>query len=174
MPSPSRAHVLPGGEQFSGKEKPCADSRVMQRSVTDVRQIGIVSDVCDAYATVTVSRASACEGCHANKDGGCHACVSFAKRETVTKAENSLGAHPGQRVILETESRTVIFYAAAVFLFPLILAVIAYFAASFIPHPAAPYIGAAAGFILAFVLVCLTLNRSASKRLDVKIIRILE
>lgn len=138
-----------------------------------MRQIGVVCEVNEAYAVVEVSRKSACEGCHANADGNCGACVSFGDKKTVSKAENRVGAKVGDRVMLETESKTVLLYAAAVFLFPIILGLVGYFVGGLLAPAAAPYVGALAGFILAFVIVWLTLNRSASKRCDVKIVRIL-
>ena len=136
-----------------------------------MQQIGIVKEVYDDFAVVEVSRKSACEGCHANAEGGCSACVSFGERSMVCRAENSVGAVVGERVMVETRSKTVLLYAAAVFLFPLILGIIGYFAASGLPFAAAPYICAVVCFVLAFLLVIFTLNRRAAKRLDVKIIR---
>ncbi len=139
-----------------------------------MQQIGIVREVFDDYALVEVSRKSACEGCHANVDGGCSACVSFGNKAAVSRADNSLGARVGERVIIETASKTVLLYAAAVFLFPLILGVIGYFAGGLLSFTAASYLGALIGFMAAFIIVWATLNRTAKKRLDVKIIRILE
>lgn len=138
-----------------------------------MRRIGVVSEVYETHAVVKVSRKSACEGCHANAEGACGACVAFGDREVTSKAENSIGAKVGDRVLLETESKTVVLYAAAVFLFPIILGIIGYFVGGLLAHTAAPYIGVLAGFVLAFVTVWLTLNRVASRRLDVKIVRIL-
>ncbi len=138
-----------------------------------MQQIGLVKEVNEDFAIVEVSRKSSCEGCHSNAGGNCSACISFVKGTMLCKAENYLGAKVGDRVLVETSSGTVMFYAAAVFLFPLILAVIGYFAALPIPHAAAPYVGALLGFALAFFAVSLTLNRTASKRLDVRIIRVL-
>lgn len=138
-----------------------------------MRQTGIVKEVHEGYALVAVSRKSACEGCHANVDGNCSACVTFGDKETSAKAENSIGAAVGDRVIVETESRTVILYAAAVFLFPILLAVVGFLVGTLFVLDAAPYIGALIGFALAFFIVWLTLDRTAKKRLDVKIVRIL-
>ncbi len=136
-----------------------------------MQQIGIVKEIREDFAVVEVSRKSACEGCHANADGNCSACVSFGDRAVVCRAENSVGAKAGDRVMVETRSETVLLYAASVFLFPLILGIIGYVAASLLPFAAAPYISAVLGFALAFVLVIFTLNRRASRRLDVKIIK---
>lgn len=138
-----------------------------------MQQIGIVREVFDDYALVEVSRKSACENCHANVDGGCSACVAFGNKAAVSKADNSIGAKVGERVIIETASKTVLLYAAAVFLFPLLLGVVGYFIGGLFSFAAAPYLGALVGFAAAFIIVWATLNRTAKKRLDVKIVRIL-
>ncbi len=138
-----------------------------------MQQIGIVREIFDSYALVEVSRKSACENCHANIDGGCSACISFCEKAAVSKAENSIGAKTGDRVIMETASSTVLLYAAAVFLFPLILGVAGFFIGKLFQFTVAPYLGALAGFVAAFLIVFFTLNCSAEKRLDVKIVRIL-
>ena len=138
-----------------------------------MKKIGLVKEVNADHAIVSVSRKSACEGCHANVDGSCSACITFSNKEAVCKAENSIGASVGDRVEVETSSATIILYAAAVFIFPIVLAIIGYFLFSLMKFEAAPYIGALAGFVIAFAVVWLTLSKTAEKRLDVKITRIL-
>ncbi len=138
-----------------------------------MRQIGIVKDVSPEYATVLVSRKSACEGCHANADGNCSACISLGKKELVTKADNMLGAAVGDRVLVETESGRVLTYAAAVFLLPIILSIISYILGGLAEYTFMPYVGAVVGFLVTFLASSVILNRAASKRLDVKIIEIL-
>ncbi len=138
-----------------------------------MRQIGIVREVLPTHAIVEVSRESACEGCHAKAEGSCSACISFGSGKKVTaRAENSIGAKVGDRVTVETEANIVILYAAAVFLFPLICGIIGYFIGSIFAESAA-YAGALTCFVLAFVIVYFTLNKTASKRLDVRITQIL-
>lgn len=137
-----------------------------------MEKTGIVKEVHDGYAIVSVSRKSACEGCHANADGGCAACVVFGSKEAVTRAENSIGASVGDRVTVETASKTVLFYAAAVFLFPVVAALIGYFIWNCFDADTSIF-GALIGFALSFVTVALTLGKSAEKRFDVKITRIL-
>ena len=139
-----------------------------------MRQIGIVKEVLSDCATVMVSRRSACEGCHANADGNCSACISLGKKELVSKAENSLGAAVGDRVVVETESGRVLTYAAAVFLLPTLLGIVGYLLGGLAEYMFMPYVGAIAGFIVTFLVSCVILNRAASKRLDVKIIEILK
>jgi len=138
-----------------------------------MKKIGLVTEVNNDHAVVSVSRKSACEGCHANVDGNCSACITFSNKEAVCKADNSIGACVGDRVEIETESKTLLFYAAAVFLFPVILAIIGYFLLSLTNSEPLSYLGALGGFVIAFFIVWLTLGRSASRPLDVKIVRIL-
>jgi positive regulator of sigma E activity len=138
-----------------------------------MRQIGIVREVLPTHAVVEVSRESACEGCHAKEEGSCSGCITFGSSKNVTcRAENSVGAPVGSRVEVETASGTVILYAAAVFLFPLLLGIAGWFLCGLIGETAA-YLGAICGFVLAFLIVYFTLNRTAAKRLDVRILRIL-
>lgn len=138
-----------------------------------MQQIGIVKEICGEFATVEVSRKSACEGCHESADGQCAACVSFGAKKTTATAKNAANAKIGDRVMLETDSGVVILYAAAVFLFPLMLAVLGYMLGSLLKLFAAAYIGAIIGFVLAFVIVWATLNKRASKHCDIRIVRIL-
>ncbi len=140
-----------------------------------MRQFGIVREVRTECAIVEVSRESACEMCHAKTEGGCSGCVSFgSSKKLEARAENSLGAVVGDRVEHETPSNTVILYAAGVFLFPLICGIIGYFLGGlFAQAEIVPYLCALAGFIGAFAVVYFTLNKTASKRLDVRITRIL-
>ena len=137
-----------------------------------MRQIGIVREVRTDCAIVEVSRQAACEGCHA-KEEGCAGCITFGSSKKHTcRAENSIGAAVGSRVEVETESGTVILYAAAVFLFPLICGILGWLVGGIVGETAS-YIGALAGFILSFAIVYFTLNKSAAKRLDVRITRVL-
>ncbi len=138
-----------------------------------MQQIGIVRATDGESATVEVSRKSACEGCHAKADGECSACVSLGGKTVSTKAHNGIGAKVGDRVMLESESSTVLLYAAAVFLFPLLLGVIGYFVGGLIEGAAPAYIGAVLGFVLAFIIVWATLNRYAKRHSAVRITQIL-
>ncbi|MBQ8510647.1 MAG: SoxR reducing system RseC family protein [Clostridia bacterium] len=137
-----------------------------------MRQIGRVIEVHDEYALVEVSRQAACEGCH-NAEG-CTACIHLGDKRTTAKADNTLGASVGDRVELETPSGTVILYAAGVFLLPLALGAAGYALGTLAGDGAIPYVCSLIGFAAAFGIVWLTLNRRAARRLDVKIVRIIE
>lgn len=138
-----------------------------------MQQIGIVRALEGDFAIVEVSRKSACESCHAATDGECSACISFGNKSVSAKAENAVGANIGDRVMIESSSKTVIIYAAAVFLFPLVLGIIGYFIGTLFSGMALPYIFAVVGFVLAFIIVWATLNRYAAKHPDVHITKIL-
>ena len=138
-----------------------------------MQQIGVVKEILGEFATVEVSRKSACESCYSNTDSGCEACVCLGHKMTTAKAKNTVNAKIGDRVILETDSVTVMLYAAAIVLFPIILAVLGYMIGSLLNFAAAAYIGAVLGFLIAFVIVWATLNKRASNHCDVQIVRIL-
>lgn len=137
-----------------------------------MQNIGIVVETFPEYAVVEVSRKSACEGCSSAE--GCKTCFSFGKRETRTKAENFLGAKVGDRVLIETASRTVIFYAAAVFLLPLLLGIAGFMIGGLISQGIIQYICSLVGFAGAFAFIFFVFNKRAEGRLDVKIVRIVE
>ena len=141
-----------------------------------MRQIGFVKATGDGFATVEVSRQSACEGCHANADGNCATCITLGNAKKATaKAVNDLGAAVGDRVVVETPSATVILYAAVVFLLPLCFGIGGYFLASlFTEREAIRYLAVLAGFVIAFLLDYFVFNKRASLRTDVRIIEILQ
>lgn len=78
-------------------------------------QEAVVTKLCgEKYAEVAVRRLSAC-------GGSCASCESCAlERELKVLAVNSAGAQPGQRVLLESCSRTVLGAALLVYLLPLV------------------------------------------------------
>ena len=94
-----------------------------------MRKAAVVVADLGGFKEIEVSRSSACEGCSQNKDGSCHACIALGDKNRAmrTKARDELGAEVGDRVIVETDSGTVIRYAAEVFLLPILLAAVGYF-----------------------------------------------
>lgn len=134
----------------------------------------VVADLGD-YKEIEVSRSSACEGCSQNKNGSCHACIALGdNRAMKTKARDEVGAKVGDRVMVETDSNTVIRYAAEVFLLPLLLAAVGYFVGGLFGKEAASYIGALLGFAAAFVFVKLVPAKRAEQSCDVRIVRIID
>ncbi len=138
-----------------------------------MRQIGVVLTTEEEVAYVAVQRMSACEGCHKANPGtetegvpACHECMMFPMETTMqVKAENPIGAREGDRVVLESETATVLGYAAAVFLAPILMAfLLGVLLALLWRHPAAPYVGAVFGFVGTFLLLRLVLDRYAGAR----------
>ena len=77
----------------------------------------------DGTAEVVVSRGTAC----GSNCAGCEACVF--QNELKTPARNLIGARPGQRVVIESKSSRVYGAILLVYILPILLAVLGYFAA---------------------------------------------
>lgn len=88
--------------------------------------------VSGARATVETQRLSACEGCHKATEGeGCSVCTLMGgNRALRAEAENPIGARVGDRVLIESRTSRMLWYAALVFLCPIVLALLAYVLAS--------------------------------------------
>lgn len=148
-----------------------------------MRQTGTVISADTQHAQVSVQRMSACDGCHkANPGMGdgtvssvCHECSMFSVDEAiVVTAVNDIGAVQGDRVILESSSQMILGYAAAVFLLPLLLAaILGCLFALFFPKVWGAYLGAVIGFIGAFLLIKMFLDRHAKEKTVYTIIKIL-
>lgn len=126
-------------------------------------------------AIVESTRLSACEGCHKNENGGCSVCsLMGANKKTTSRAKNTVKAEVGDTVEIETETKTVIFYAALVFIFPIIVALALYFVADAMSlSNTATYVCAFLGLVLAFALVWLYSKFVIRNKNDVKIISVI-
>lgn len=81
-----------------------------------MKQNGVVTKLLDkGRAEVSVERGTACGG-HCD---GCETCV-YASRLLV-KAENTVYAGPGDRVILESEAKSIMGAALLVYMLPILL-----------------------------------------------------
>ena len=125
-------------------------------------------------AIVETKRLSACDGCHKQLEGeSCSVCSLMGGNTTLTsRADNSIGARVGDVVEIESDSGRILGYAALVFLAPVVLALLLYFAAS-------PFLGgtvalgvAFAGLVLAFGGIGLFSKLVIAKRCDVRIVSI--
>ncbi len=141
-------------------------------------QKGTVLEVNGKTALVSVRRSSMCDGCEKNSgcSGSCGAGELLGAGKTMTAvASNEIGAAVGDTVELETESRTVLGYAALVFLFPILLCGGAYGVSTALgAGEKAAMIWAVGGFAGAFLLI-LVFDRLKKKKgtPDIKITRIL-
>ena len=121
---------------------------------------GTVTKLDGAYAEVEVRRCVMCDGCpHDPKDpNACgHACAMgslLGERKNMTvRVKNAKNAVAGDEVILESSDRTVLSAAFLFFILPLILAAALYAVAGAIfGSEASRWIGAAAGFFLAYAV----------------------
>ena len=80
-----------------------------------MRQLAIVEELFQDYALVNVKRATACgENCAMCK-GGCEATTK------TVRAQNLVGAKPGDNVVIEIADSSVLFGALAVYIMPVFL-----------------------------------------------------
>lgn len=131
-----------------------------------IEETGIVIETKDRKAQVRIERSEACEGCHA--------CSSIAQdgRYLITEAADSVGASIGDIVRIRTEGAGPVQAGLLLFLFPLLLLFLGYFAGSSL----APAVGlassaqtvgiAAAGvfFFAAFGVLSLVTKKSLASR----------
>jgi len=109
----------------------------------------------DGTAVVFLQRQSACSG-------DCHQCSGCgAVRETLfVTAENPIGAAVGDTVMVETSTATVMKAAVLVYLVPVILFFVGYFAGQMISF--LPGILGAVGFVLG-ILPAILLNHKMTR-----------
>lgn len=142
-----------------------------------MRTEAVVIAVEDRVATIKLNRKSACEGCHKSEDGkGCSVCSLLgADREFTATAKNPIGARVGDRVEVETESSRVLFYAALVFLLPLLCALLFWgIATIFTDQMHWKLLTALLGFIASFAGVWFYSERIRKNQQDIVIVSVLE
>lgn len=106
-------------------------------------------------AEVLVRRQSAC----GHDCASCGGCGPENAAQVTAVAENALGAHPGDTVRVESESRAVLGMAAFLYLIPLVLLFVGYYVAS------GP-LQQGEGVSLAVGLLCLAAGIAANWGLD--------
>ena len=138
-----------------------------------MRSEGKVISIDGKYAVVATERRAACEGCHKSAEG-CSVCsLMGSERKISTKAINRIGAKVGDTVEIETESRRVMLYAAAVFMLPVLLCLAFYGVASLIGFgETARYVFLAAGFVISLFFVWIYSKFIVEKRIDAEIVEI--
>lgn len=128
------------------------------------------------YAIISVSRSTMCEGCHKEDGCGGHCELSGIMGDNKTveaRAVNEVGAAVGDTVEVETESRTVLFYAGLVFLAPILMAVMFYSIANGMFASDGISVGAAAaGFALTFLGIALYDRKKKTQAPTIRIVRI--
>ncbi len=128
-------------------------------------------------ATVETERTSACEGCHKNADGkSCSVCsLVGGERKFTARAYNEIGAKVGDRVMIESRTERVIWYAVLVFVLPLLVALLGYaVAAVFSVSDAWCVVCALIGFVGSFIGLWFYSGHVQKRRCDIVITEISE
>ena len=98
----------------------------------------------NGMAEVAVARSTACGG----NCGSCESCIF--QSELRTEARNSIGAKPGQKVVIASKSSAVFGAAALVYVMPLVLFLCGYALAA--------ALGASEGLCIAVSFLCLAIG----------------
>lgn len=108
----------------------------------------------DGMAEVAVRRTTACGG----NCGSCESCVF--QNELKTPAKNSIGAAPGQKVLIESQSKKIFKAAFLVYVLPLLCFLAGYLAAAALRLGEAGRIAASfAGLLVGGAVVVLSQKR---------------
>lgn len=144
---------------------------------TGVNRRGVVVEVNGNAAIVEVERRAMCSSCEKNTSGGgCELCglISSGGGKMRAEALNKAGAVPGDTVELETESKTVLAYAALVFILPLAVSALFYFAAFSVFRSDGTGIACAAvGFVLSYAAL-IVFEKRRKKKTDITIVKVVE
>ncbi|MBE6588660.1 MAG: hypothetical protein E7643_00650 [Ruminococcaceae bacterium] len=136
----------------------------------------IVTEVHDSYAIVVTERTSACDGCHKAEEGGCSVCsLMSSDRKMSARASNDIGARVGDHVAVESDTGRMLFYAALIFVLPLVLGILSWaIVATFTDSSTAQALGGFGGFLLCFLAVFLYSRSLKDRRCEIRITEILD
>lgn len=111
-------------------------------------QIATVERILDPnHAVISVPRKSAC-GHDCEECAGCGVSGAAVK----AKAANPIGAHPGQKVVVQSDTQKMLRIVALVYATPVVLFLLGYLAAFFLgAQVAVQYTTAVIGFIVGIV-----------------------
>ncbi len=142
-----------------------------------MKTIATVTAVNGNIATVEAERNSACEGCHKSEEGGCSVCTLMggSGRKMTAGAYNDIGAAPGDRVMIESSTGRMMWYAALVFLLPVLLAIAAAVLASrLFENDVWQLVFAAGAFVLTFAGLMIYSRILSRRRCDIRITEIIK
>lgn len=136
----------------------------------------IVTEVHESYAIVETERTAACDGCHKAEEGGCSVCsLMGSDRKMSARAINEIGARVGDLVTVESDSGRMLFYAALIFVLPLLLGIVSWaIVSAFTELAVAQALGGFGGFLLCFLGVFLYSRSMKDRRCEIRITEILE
>jgi len=122
-------------------------------------QVATVERILDsAFAEVSVSRQSAC-GHDCEECAGCGVAGSSVR----ARARNPIGAEPGQRVVVESNTKNMMGIIGLVYLVPIALFFLGYFLSGGLASEGLRYLIAAVGFF-AGILPAILYDRHLRKR----------
>ena len=141
-----------------------------------MKQKAVVKSTTGKYDMVEVSRSTMCDGC-IKQDCQSHTCAAgamFGSAKSMTvRVKNPLGASVGDTVWVESADRTVLGYAALVFLMPIVVCAVLYAAAdALFVQNWIPYLAAAVGFVGAFSALGILERKKKKEEPDIVIIDI--
>ena len=116
----------------------------------------------DGWAQIEVHRVSAC-GHDCSRCGG--GCAELTRTGPVTVlACNPVGAQPGDRVVVESSSKSILGFAAVVYLLPLVLFFAGYLTACALGAGESMAIAAGGGCFVLSLVIAVFADRKAAKR----------
>ena len=142
-----------------------------------MKAIGTVNNVDSKTAVVEITRSSACSSCHnCESKNNCHIELLFGNQtETVcVNADNSINAKVGDKVEIESSTKTTLFMSFFVYVIPVIVTAVAYLLFDGILADSVASVLALVVLIVSFVITALLANRAAKKRIKPVIMKILE
>lgn len=136
----------------------------------------IVTEVNESYAIVLTERTAACDGCHKAEEGGCSVCSLMASnRKMSAKAINEVGASVGDLVVVESDTGRMLWYAALIFLLPLVAAILVWgIVASVTDSVVMQAVGGFGGFLVSLFSMCLYSRAVKNRRCEIRITEILK
>ncbi len=141
-----------------------------------MKQIAVVVKKNGERAVVETSRKTACDNCERKScDGGCEITGLIGSNKKMTAAAiDDIGAEVGDTVEIESKSSTVIGYAAVVFIFPIVAAMIFYGLGMLISQSlTVHFVSSLIGFIASFAVIYFTLEKHAKKNPSIHIVGII-
>lgn len=116
----------------------------------------------EGWAQIEVHRFSAC-GHDCSQCGG--GCAELTRTGPVrVLARNPVGAQPGDRVVVESASRSILGFAAVVYLLPLVLFFAGYLAAHALGAGEGAAIGTGGGCFALSLVIAVFVDRRAARR----------
>ena len=120
----------------------------------------------NSMAEVAVTRMTACGG----NCGSCESCIFQSELKAIAK--NSIGARPGQKVVIASSSRTVFSAAILVYIMPILFFLLGYAISSLFGASEGISVLVSFSFLIlsAFVLIIIQKKRSVTHPISFEII----